>query len=361
MLRLAILCAATSFISTSAFSQIATNSLFRETKSINPAVISKRPDAVFSLTGKMDKVDKTQDLSTSIFGTEAKSDTAVKVYSGDLFYGGKGDGGFTTELFVNTSQGKKNNKLSASNFSNSSTDDVKANYGHLGLGLGRNFGLSLGFIKYDYNSIFKYTFMSETYSNEMEAQTNVMIPKIGVAYNMGLDWGLYFERMLSTQKLKQDGNSSTKKENFNLAGAGVGTSSKYFHTEIAYEKQLTGQTVTNDGFHFKKIYPTRAMFSLEFFLGKMSFGYTGFYYQNGFMNLDNLLFNSLVYTNTWEKPRLENNFNFSLGSDKGHSFSGSLSFSTVKNREKSLYTAGDDKYNTTTKAMGVSAKYAYIF
>jgi len=347
-------------ISFSAYSQIATNSLFRETKSINPAVISKRPDAVFSIVGKADQVEKGQDLSTSAFGSEAKSDSKVKVTSQDLFYGGKGNG-FTSELFLNNSIGKKDDKITTPFFSNSQSNSVTSQYGHLGLGLGQNFGISMGGIKYSSKGSFEFSNNGTTYSDNYKSDTTAIIPKLGIAYKMLLDWGIFYQRMMMKSTTVQNGTEQLNKDKFDIAGGGVGTSSKNFHTEVAFERYVKTNRVTNDGITYREVFPSRAMFSLEFFWGKLSLGYTGFYYQNGFMNFDNLLFNSLVYAENWEKARLENNFNFSLGSEKGHSFSGSVSFSNLKSSEKNMYAGGETKFPTTTKSMGISVKYAYIF
>jgi hypothetical protein len=59
-----ILILSTTLFSSYSFAQLSGASLFPEMKASNPAVLSGRPSAVFSLTGAKDSFVKEQDLSS---------------------------------------------------------------------------------------------------------------------------------------------------------------------------------------------------------------------------------------------------------------------------------------------------------
>jgi len=62
-----------------------------------------------------------------------------------------------------------------------------------------------------------------------------------------------------------------------------------------------------------------------------------------------------------KENRLENTFNFSLGSEKGSSFSAGVTIATVESTESPPTLLSGEKYKTTTDILGFQLSYAYAF
>lgn len=75
--------------------------------------------------------------------------------------------------------------------------------------------------------------------------------------------------------------------------------------------------------------PAKIFSALEFRLKGIMLGVTSNYYMDGFFDFNNIMYYTMVLAANKEN-RLENTFNFSLGGDKGHSFSGSVSCTTAE-------------------------------
>ena len=343
----------TVFVSINLHSQIATNSLFIETKSINPSIIGKRPVAVFSLTINEDRIKKDLDLSTGSFGTGAKENNIIDVKSASLFYGGKSGGFLTSEFTLKQAQGTKKVKVSSSTANFSSSNNVRNTYAQLGYGLGRFLGLSMGLLKYHY--VFKVQNDYADFDNKSD--TLVKMIKAGLNFKSLLNFGFYAEYDQIDTKLEQNSVSSEQKEKMKIIGGGIGFIQNKFHLQASYEKRL--EPPPNP--HGKKLKPARIIGTLEFAVSGITLGYTGNYYIDGFIDMENVLYKSLVYGSAMEEPRLEHTFNIAFGLSKGHTFSGSLSYSNIKAEESSGLFGDGIKYPAITKSIGVSLKYSYIF
>lgn len=336
------------------YGQIASNSLFREMKSVNPAVISHRPAAILAITGSVDKIKKTQDIS-SMYGDGATNTSNIKVQGGKLFYGGKGPG-FTNEIFFESASGTKKDELVSSSESMSASNSVSSMYALWGLGLGPNFGVNIGLLKYQYADKFSGTFGGSSFENNNELDALARIVKLGWKARILADIGLFYEHFDATTDMVNDGVSTSGKDKFRTFGVGIGAAAKQFHFEIGYEKRLGTKE-----FNGKKTSPDRITGTLEFRTGKLSLGYTGRYYRDGFFDLEGLLYNNLAYQGAQDKARLEHGFNFSYGSDKGHSLSGSAYYSKTQTKEDITTIMTGLKFDTTIEALGLSAKYSYAF
>ena len=97
----------------------------------------------------------------------------------------------------------------------------------------------------------------------------------------------------------------------------------------------------------------------EFRISGIRLGYTGRAYINGYFDQEKQLYNSLIFLAT-EDMRIEHIVNFSLGGDKGLSFSGSFSMSEIENKEPITLTE-PISYPTKTELMVISANVGYAF
>jgi hypothetical protein len=169
-------------------------------------------------------------------------------------------------------------------------------------------------------------------------------------------------------KSKKSANGVETSSTFDskFVGAAIGYSSKSFHVEVGHEVKLKApeDTIKNPSGNIVAEYaPTRSMVTVEVKWGKLTLGYIGNYYVDGFSPTEKIMLNQLVYENTRDEPRLENIFNFSISSDKGSTFSGSISVSDVKAKEGLILFGGgsDTKIATKTQTMGAALKYSYVF
>ena len=105
--------------------------------------------------------------------------------------------------------------------------------------------------------------------------------------------------------------------------------------------------------------PAMATFTFEIAFGKLSIGVTSNYYMDGYFVFNNLVKNILIYQ--MPENRLENTFNFSLGGDKGHAFSGSVFMSSAETKENAPITIGAAPSKTEITEKGASLSYSYSF
>lgn len=355
-------------ITSNSYAQMTHSSIFPEMKSLNPAVISSRPAATFSISMNNDKSIKDQDLSSK-YGSGSYSKEEGVLTSNNIFYGGKG-GGVTIEALTNISTGAlefgfdlANQVQGASSFEG--TADTQ--FIGIGVGFGNFFGVSIAQSVMKVDSSFIATIDSgdgsgpQTFTTNSETTTTTTRVRAGVRGNYGADFGLYYEANSeendsSTTASTSGGNpSGTETTSTSTVGVGLGYKASKVHLEAFYEKRLedielqSGETYS----------PVRYGASIETRLGSITIGYTGLYYVDGFSDLEKKMYDQLIFSTSLYEARLENIINFSFGGEKGHSFGGSFSQTTIKADEPSK--VDSDKFPTETVVQGISAKYRYSF
>lgn len=358
---------------------MASASLFREMKSINPATISRRPAAAFSMLLSMDKSKKVQDTS-SLYGPGFTASTEGKISAYRVYYGGKGGKGrgvITSEIIAEVSTGEfSNNDQFPRTSSGGNGVDSKMKSKFDTTFFQTSFSLfkflGIGFAKYSMEGQDSGTVTLDSETNGVSTIIQTGTTKIdmqqirlGLRGNIGLDYGLYFD-LLNSQDLDQKSSLQTETPSAgkvtskrNKAGIGLGYSSKKFHLEGFYEKQL--KDVTTQGLNSKTYSPVRYGVTIEMKLGSLSLGYTGLIYSQGFVEIDKELNMQVLFPGSLYEDRVENIFNFSFGGKKGHSFGGSAFYSQVNAQLKYENSGTENLFPTTITAMGASLKYSYAF
>jgi hypothetical protein len=342
-------------LATETQANITSASLFREMMSTNPATISLRSAASFSLKGQKDKIEIDQDLTGSSLGGGSKYTGEVDINNLRVFYGGKGNG-LTSELLFEQGSGGRTDKLTSSTENTSYKTDATVTNINASFGLGKGFGIGITKAKVEDKTAYNITINGTNYSDNTTIDYDLTSFNIGFTYNLGLDFGFFFKKAT----LDSESNTATQAgsdNNEDRFGLGVGFSSKKFRAEVGFIRNLKEKNYGNGG-----VYPAMAEFTSEISLGKIRLGYTGRYFMDGFFVFNGIIYDVLAYRGNNEN-RLENTFNFALGDDsKGHSFSGSLSISTVKSMQTQPILANDtNRYNTETTSKSASITYSYVF
>jgi hypothetical protein len=343
---------------------MANASLFGEMKSDNPAVISRRKAGQITGIISKDKIKSTQELKTAAgFSVDASSEGKIDLNSVNFFRGGQG-GGLTTEISVDYTTGEKTETLTQTAGGETISNTIKSSalYSKVGVGLGSNFGFSFARTSYDSTNDFNFSFGGTSFSDSITTEVTASEMKVGFAGNLGLDFGFYYQytnlemsSVSSSGPLEGGGD-----QKFSTVGLGTGYSSGAFHMEAGYEKYLKD---TTDNFENKTYTSARLTGVIEARFGNLAVGYTGRYYIDGYLDIEKVIYTQFVYQNSQYEPRLENAFNFSIGGTKGHSFSGSVTYSKVDVQEKNSLIGSPDapKAPTTKTAMGASFKYGFAF
>ncbi len=356
------------FNSSGAYSQMVTSSIFPEMRAINPAVIGKRESATFAAVAQKVKSEKKQDLSTgSTFSAGSNTTETVNINTINGFYGGKGGGTFTTELIVDILNGSQDYEAELPNSTQtelSSEVDANSALYSLGFGIGEHFGVSIAQNILKVDSTFKTSLTpgggGSAININMKSETTITTSRLRAGFRM-TGFGAYFERRMDETESKTtpadqnmpDGTTDTSK---NVVGLGTGITSKTFHLEAFYEKELADVTVQN-----KTYSPSRFGFTVEKHFGGLALGYTGLYLMQGFSDLEKEIYNNLIYGGlAGYEDRLEHIINFSFGSSKGASFGGSAFYSSSETQEVSDLDS-ENLYKTETTAMGLALKFTYAY
>lgn len=350
------------FVHVTTSAQTAQSSLFANVKSVNPAVISRRPGEVISILGKADKITKKQSLSADVGdAVTGDNDTKIDVASLSLFRGGKGGGRLTTEMEAAYIQGKKTDKLASISETTSIETDANNTLFYFGAGIGKNFGLSITHVNYSNSSQYDATFAGSPISMNSKTEVTADDIKAGVSAPLGsLSIGAFFLHSIADVESIVEGQvmPNAGKDKQNIGGIALATGSKSFHLEIGYERNLEEE---ENPFTGDTLHPSRLTGTIEAQIGKVLLGYTGRYYTDGFFEIDRVIYDQFVYENSYTEPRLDNVFNFSYGRDKGNVFSASIFYSQLKAKETNSFFPDGSKVMTTTTEMGASLKYAYHF
>jgi hypothetical protein len=227
--------------------------------------------------------------------------------------------------------------------------------------IGRFFGIGLMRITEDRTQTEQGTETSgnSTYDTTLTAIT------AGARMRLGLDIGVFYQKTSFEQNSVTLGSPRVIEMDMPRVGAAVGLSGKNIHLEVGYVKNL--ESISEDqgggaepGANIATYNPAKITGTVEAKFGKLSLGITSNYYMEGFFDFNNLVYYTMVLSRNQEN-RLENTFNFSLGADKGHAFSGSVTYSTVESEELPPNLSSGVKYKTTSKIMGAQLSYAYAF
>lgn len=332
--------------------QIASASLFRQMRSQNPAVILKRPAATLSFAIKKDLVEKNQEVS----GSSISSSTSdIDITTTSFFYGGKGKV-FNVEIQGELSSGEKVDKVSTAGASENVTN--KADMTVL--------GASFGFLKYlgiGYTTVSEDRTQSGSSTGSYETTLDGFT--IGTSFNLGLDVGVFYSATTFKSIGVFAGSATNQELDMPRIGIGLGRRGKAFHFELGYVKDLNDISEdqgggSGSGSNTVSYSPSKYVATFEFKLKGLMLGITSNYYMDGFFDFNNLMYYTMVLSANKEN-RLENTFNFSLGGEKGHSFSGSVSYSTVESEELPPTLSSGVKYKTTSKIMGAQVSYTYNF
>lgn len=352
--RLYFLILATFFglFSRNGHSQIAAASLFKEMRAQNPAVISQRPAGTFSALLKKDMVEKEQ--SNTSGATVATSD--IDITSAMFFYGGKG-GGLTSEISGELATGTKDD--SVNNLGASSTVKNEADM----TVLTANFGF-YDFLGFGVMNVTEERTQTGDNSNGSYS-TSVTAFNLGFNIDFGLNIGLFYQPTTLTQEGTFDGDPTNMEIDMPRAGIGIGKSTKNFHFELGYVTDLEDMAVdqgggSGPGSNAVTYKPSKYFVAIEFKLKKLMLGLSSNYYMDGFFDFNNLMYYTMVLANNREN-RLENTINFSLGGDKGSSFSGSVTYSTVESQEGLPNLLDGQKYKTVSTIKGAQVSYTYNF
>ena len=351
--------------------QLAEASFFGEIKSVNPAVIGRRTSGSLTLIGKVDQVTKTQELTMAGgFSSDADTTSKIDINSVSFFRGGKGPG-FTTETFADVTNGKRTDSLQDKTLKEAldKSSTASSSMFYYGMGLGRYFGLSFAFVDYKATDQFAATYGGTTFKVDSNAKVTGIDAKLGTGIEMGaMDIGLFLNgiQIKSDVTTAQNTESSSQKPEDDtggtsimaMAGIAFGFATKSFHFELGHETALQSDTDPQTN---KTMTPSRSTLTIEGKWGGFALGYTGKYIKDGFTDTDKIIYNQYVYGNSAVDPRLENSINFSLGSSKGHTFSGSASYSSAMSEEPNPFYGGLKKAPTKTISMGASVKYGYTF
>lgn len=360
-----------------AHAQMATGSLFKEMRSINPATVSQRPAATFSMVAAMDESKKEQDTS-KLYGPGYTASTDGKISSYKAFYGGKNGGILTSEINFDISTGtyEVSDQFPKLNSGGSGVDSqVKSEFDtmfyQVSLGIGNFLGLSIAKFSMNSESTGSTTLDSQssgvsTVSSAGTTAIDMQKVRLGLRGSLGLDFGLYYDLVndkettsTSTQQTIDGSGNGKVTTKQNKVGLGIGITSKTFHIETFYEKQL--ENIVTQGDDPKTYSPVRYGATIEFIFGGLSIGYTGIFYTQGFTEMDKELTTHVLYPGTLYEDRLENIFNFSLGGSKGHSFGGSAFYSKISAEKKYDNSGTDTLFPTTVTAKGASLNYSYAF
>lgn len=351
--------------------QMSSASLFGAMSSVNPAVINQRNSGLLSFVGNQEMYTKTQTLTeASNFGYgagEVVADTDILLLN--FFRGGKGGGLVTSEARVVQGSGKQVKKYNTSVVKSESSDNVDFTFINAGFGIGRFFGV--GISKMDFEADQSSTSVSGSASSVFTSKSEVSQVELvaGFKFSFLLDYGFYYaqkssEAGISANESVTGGQASAvtgtgkKKVTTSRYGLSVGHSTKVSHIEVGIEKDSTIVDEINN----KSYSPVRLTGTFEFKISKFTLGYTGRYYKGGYNDVNSLLRTQLVYSSTQFEPRLENNINFAIGSDKGLSFSASASFSKQEGEFRNDLIANSDLKTATTievLAVGVNIGYAW--
>lgn len=327
-------------------------------KAVNPAVINHRPHGHAAIKGSKDDVEKYQKIDETS-NIEGKTDIGVTTYS--AFYGGKGGGIATSEFSFFKSSGDRtlivteNNAPPVSIKNDISFSQAKASFGFF-----KFLGLSFTKQDYEFHEKFDFTFDGNPYFEDEKIDISETIITVGMAIPLGnFKVGTFYEKSSQTKDTREfvavDGYSErSEKLSSSLFGLGFGYATKGVHFEVSYESKLSSDQGDKGA--------NRLSGTVELKWNKITLGYTGQMYRDGFKDNNSLVFNQLVYPDDGGDDRLVNTINFSFSPPKGLSFGASISKTSSTEKEENPLvssTFGEVDTKVDTLSYGVSLGYSW--
>ncbi len=357
------------FIARPSFAQIAKCSIFPEMKSVNPAVITSRKVGQYTAVGNLTKVHKDMDLRIAN-GSPVDADLAtdIELKNTNFFRGGKGKG-FTTEFSYDQTRGSKKDILNPLD-PDPLVIESKANssYFNFAMGMGKYFGLSATYVKYDYLIDFTQRFSGTLFNSKSLTNFDITSVRPGLNFDLlGFHWGAYYdyikfkgsmESSFSATGTTTSTNKFTDFPDSKIVGFGIAKSWDRAHVEVAHEL-MPWEKAVNGGAKNPTASRTSALAELR--IRKLALGYKFNYYKNTFTDLDKIINSQMLFGNLVGSSRKENIVNFAWGSDKGIAVGGGFSYSRFESKEKPDFINTTEKQNTKTKYTSYSLKIGYSF
>lgn len=354
--------------------QIADASFFPSVKSINPGIAHLRTHGFVALDVSKRKVDRNHDVPLG--GIVGGIQTDVDLTKATLFRAGKGKG-ITTEFLLDQEKGEKVEDInSTTNGRRIIKNNAKSTYygGILDL---HYFGISYAGAKYDYDYKFRIGAPPSISAKDISTTLNYTNIKVGTAFKLGrISFGAYG----LSQKAK--GNytyafidpstgitgtvekypTSTSAKGY---GIGLGFTSNRLRLETSLEKMY------DNTLKLSKDYPQEVKkaddSSRLSFIGEARFrlfaiGGRVRSYKGNFSDLEDIISSNLLYGEMDSSDtRLETTFNFSLGIQKGFTYSAFYTQSKNTTNEKSPVFNNDLKYKAITKSSAYGLNLSYIY
>lgn len=348
-----------------AFAQMTLPSVFPDMKSINPAVIALRKSGMIKFAASQDKIEKNQKLKTLNGGTfNADQKDEITINNINIFKGGKG-GGTTSEWMIDYTQGKLDTTFLTATETSQYDQTATSIYAKYAWGFASRWGLQVHYVSYQAKYKYDINVGGTTASDQIDM--TIMLPGVRIGKIMGspaLSLGLIAEVSLYKNDTKTDDPTAQVEgggiKPLTIIGAALGSGGPNGVIELGLEIEARPPEKDLQTGESRPI-PMKGSLILERRFGKLILGYKGMYFLGNFMDFDRVIPIQLVYSNSGSAGRLENSFNFSLGSDKGLSLGGSIFASNTKTQEKSGVFSSTEKHDTTTKLFGVSVRLGYVY
>jgi len=361
------------FFSSDLFAQIASSSFFPNVRSINPGIAHLRTQGFILAESSKTQINKNQDIQSG--GILDGVNTKVNLDKTTVFRAGKGPG-ITIELLADKETGKSVESFETSSYKRSTTTEGSSSVinGVLDLGF---IGVMKATANYEYFFDFHVDEVPNLNRETHDKELNYDLTRIGTAFRLfGLSWGAYYSVQSAKGEVKSylynpttgvraPAESSDLK--YETISYGLGTSyvTKKFHIEVSLEKITDQKLKQSNTYLYEEETPTkgqRLSFIGEVKLGKLALGFRVRQIEGGFTDIEQLISSNMLYLNSDESTnRLENSFNFSYGAEKGISFSGFYSTSSLQTQEESDLIDDGTKFDTQTDTVAYGLGISYLY
>jgi len=282
----------------------------------------------------------------------------------------------TLELLADQEEGTRTERLRTASESRVTQTTTDSGYfgGIVDFG---PFGVMLGKANYDYMYNFRVGAAPNISARDIEWKYDFDVLKIGTTIKLG---GFSLGVFTLTQKSAGDlsytfydpntGNKGSVEDHSitsqsNGYGVGLGHSSNAHHIEFSLEK-ITKQILNKpDDLPLEMdVAPLASRINMvgEFRYTRFAFGVRYRIIKGNFYDLEDIISSKLLYEEMSQTDeRTETTFNFSLGQQKGITYSAFYSASKVNTEEESVIFQNDILYPaiTKSKAMGINISYIY--
>lgn len=360
--------------SANSFAQIADASFFPSVRSINPGIAHLRTSGFVALDVSKKSVDKVQDsASGNIIGGIKNEVDLTKM---TVFRAGKGKG-ITTEFLFDRENGEKVEKVNSSTAGpRKATNQASSTYYGAILDL-QYFGISYAGAAYDYTYKFRYGAPPSVSAKDIGTTLSFTNIKIGTAFKIrGVSLGAYmldqkskgsysytyFDPSTGNRGTTEKFPTSTSAKGF---GAGLGVGNNRFRIETSIERMYGNKMSLSDDYPTeapKALPSTRLSLVAEGRIRAFALGVRVRKNQANFTDLEDIISSNLLYGDMRENDsRLETTFNFTLGVQKGFTYSAFYTQSTTKSKELDPIFGGDERFDATTKSQAFGINLSYIY